>query len=96
MVSSLFHPGPQPALHAWSQQRMCAMPREVVIGLMEGLAGYDLAGAFRGAGVPVRAINGDLWSTSVERNDHRSSFHLSLVPRFASLKPDEDSRYRIR
>lgn len=35
---------------------------------MEGLAGYDLAGAFRGAGVPVRAINGDLWPTSVERN----------------------------
>ena len=68
MVDSLFHPGTQSELHAWSEQRMCAMPPEVVVGLMEGLAGYDLAGASRGAGVPVRAINGDLWPTNIERN----------------------------
>ena len=47
---------------------MCAMAPEVVAGIMEGFAGYDLAPAFRGARVPIRAINGDLWPTGIERN----------------------------
>jgi pimeloyl-ACP methyl ester carboxylesterase len=68
LVESLFHPGTQAELRAWSHHLMCAMLPEVVIGMMEGLAGYDLAGAFRAAGVPIRAINGDLWPTDVERN----------------------------
>ncbi|MCI0585593.1 MAG: alpha/beta hydrolase [Planctomycetes bacterium] len=47
---------------------MSAMSPDVVAGIMEGLGGYDFAGAFWGAGVPIRAINGDLWPTNVEPN----------------------------
>lgn len=68
MVASLFHPGTQLELRARVEQRMWAMPPEVAVGMMEGFAGYDLATAFRGAGVPIRAINGDLWPTDIERN----------------------------
>lgn len=68
MVDALFHPGAQPDLRAWAEKRMCAMPPEVVVGIMEGFAGYDLMAASRNAGVPIRAINGDLWPTGIERN----------------------------
>jgi hypothetical protein len=68
MVSSLFHSGTHRTLHLWAEQRMCAMSPEGVAGIMEGFAGYDLSEAFRNAGVPIRAINGDLWPTDVERN----------------------------
>jgi len=47
---------------------MCATSPEVVADMMEGLAGYEGAAAFGNAGVPIRAINGDLWPTNVERN----------------------------
>jgi pimeloyl-ACP methyl ester carboxylesterase len=68
MVGSLFHPGTHRELHEWAELRMCAMPPEVVADIMEGFAGYDVAAAFRNAGVPIRAINGDLWPTDIERN----------------------------
>jgi pimeloyl-ACP methyl ester carboxylesterase len=68
MVSSLFHPGIQPELQAWAERRMCTMSPEIVAGMMEGFGDYDLAVAFRNARVPIRAINGDLWPTNIERN----------------------------
>jgi pimeloyl-ACP methyl ester carboxylesterase len=46
---------------------MCAMLPDVVADMMDGFAGYDLAAAVRAAGVPIRAINGDLWPTAIER-----------------------------
>jgi pimeloyl-ACP methyl ester carboxylesterase len=67
MVSSLFHKGTQPELHAWAERRMCGMPPDIVADMMDGFAGYDLAAAVRAAGVPIRAINGDLWPTEIER-----------------------------
>jgi pimeloyl-ACP methyl ester carboxylesterase len=68
MVEALFHPGTQAELRAWAEKRMCAGPPEVAVGMMEGFGGYDMAKAFRNAGVPIRAINGDLWPTRVEIN----------------------------
>ena len=68
MVDQLFHKGAQQELHAWAERRMCAMPPEIGAGIMEGFGGYDVAAAFRGAGVPIRAINGDLWPIDVARN----------------------------
>ncbi len=68
MVEGLFHPGTQPELRAWAEKRMCAGPPEVIVGMMEGWGGYDLAKTFRNAGVPIRAINGDLWPTRVDVN----------------------------
>jgi pimeloyl-ACP methyl ester carboxylesterase len=68
MVSSLFHPGMQPELQAWAERKMCATPPEVVVSMMEGFAGYDTAAAARAAGVPIRAINGDLWPIRTDVN----------------------------
>jgi pimeloyl-ACP methyl ester carboxylesterase len=68
MVNSLFHPGRQPELRAWAERRMCSMPPEVVVSMMESFAGYDTAAAARAAGVPIRAINGDLWPTRFDVN----------------------------
>jgi len=68
MVARLFHPGSRPELQAWAEKKMCAAPPEVVVGMMNGWGGYDLHGAFVRAGVPIRAINGDLWPTLVEHN----------------------------
>lgn len=68
MAGALFHPGAHPGLRAWAEQRMRAMSPEVVVGVMEGFAGYDVAAAVRSAGVPIRAINGDLWPVDVARN----------------------------
>jgi pimeloyl-ACP methyl ester carboxylesterase len=68
MVEALFHPGAESELRAWAERRMLATSPDVAAGLMEGFAGYDLAPAFRAAGVPIRAINGDLWPTNVAAN----------------------------
>ena len=68
MINQLFHPGAYPELRAWAEQRMLTMPPDVVVRIMEGLAGYDLAPASKNAGVPIRAINGDLWPTATEGN----------------------------
>jgi pimeloyl-ACP methyl ester carboxylesterase len=68
MVEQLFHPGTYPELRAWSEREMVATSPEVAAGLLAGFGGYDLAAAFRGAGVPIRAINGDLWPTEIAAN----------------------------
>ena len=68
MVEQLFYPGAYGELRAWAEREMRATAPEVAVGMMEGFGGYDLAAAFRGAGVPIRAINGDLWPTDVAGN----------------------------
>jgi sigma-B regulation protein RsbQ len=68
MVEQLFHPGAYPELRAWSEREMAATPPAVAAGMMEGFTGYDLAAAFRAAGVPIRAINGDLFPTETAAN----------------------------
>jgi pimeloyl-ACP methyl ester carboxylesterase len=68
MVNALFHPGTQAELRAFAERRMCGMPPDVVVSMMENFAGYDLATAARTAGVPIRAINGDLWPTGIGLN----------------------------
>ena len=78
MVAELFHPGAQADLRAWVERQTCATPVAVAAGMMEGLADYDLAGAARRAGVPIRAINGDLWSVDAARN-------RAIVPDFDAV-----------
>jgi pimeloyl-ACP methyl ester carboxylesterase len=68
MVDSLFHPGKEPELRAWAERRMCATSPDVAVSMMEGFGGYDTAAAARAAGVPIRAINGDLWPTRTDVN----------------------------
>ena len=78
MCGALFHPGAHLDLQAWALNVMLAMDQEVVARMMEGLAGYDLGAVFRRAGVPIRAINGDLWPTRIEAN-------WKLAPDFDAL-----------
>jgi pimeloyl-ACP methyl ester carboxylesterase len=68
LVDSLFHPGAQKVLHTWVEGRMCAGPVDLAARIIEGIADIDMAAIFRKAGVPIRAINGDLWPTGVEGN----------------------------
>lgn len=68
MCQALFHPGAHPDLQAWALTIMLTMDQEVVARIMEGLSGYDLGAAVRAAGVPIRAINGDLWPTDLDGN----------------------------
>lgn len=68
MVNQLFHPGAHLELRAWAEARILTMPPDAVVGIMEGFGGYDLAPASKNAGVPIRAINGDLWPTATDRN----------------------------
>jgi pimeloyl-ACP methyl ester carboxylesterase len=68
MVRALFHPDVDRALLESVERRMGKTGPEIAAALMETFATYDLAGGVRRAGVPIRAINGDLYPTSVERN----------------------------
>jgi pimeloyl-ACP methyl ester carboxylesterase len=68
MVEQLLHPGSYPELRAWAEREMKATSPAVAAGMLEAFGGYDLAAAFRAAGVPIRAINGDLWPTDVAAN----------------------------
>lgn len=68
LVAALFHPGTQADLREWAERRMCATPQDVAAGMMEGIADYDVAAGVRNAGVPIRAINGDLWPVNVSGN----------------------------
>jgi pimeloyl-ACP methyl ester carboxylesterase len=50
----------------------------IVASMMQGFGGYDLQAAFRSAGVPIRAINGDLWPT-------RTDLNRTVVPDFDAV-----------
>jgi len=100
MVHALFHPGERLDLQAWALQIMYGMDKEVVARIMEGFAGYNLAAAFKGAGVPIRAINGDLWSTEVEANRAVAPDFDAVIMRGAGHypmleRPDEFNRLLV-
>jgi pimeloyl-ACP methyl ester carboxylesterase len=78
MCQALFHPGEHFHLQAWALDVMLKMDQEIVARIMEELAGYDLGAAFASAGVPIRAINGDLWPTGIDAN-------RELAPDFDAL-----------
>jgi sigma-B regulation protein RsbQ len=87
MVQALFHSGAHPKLREWAERRMLATPVEVAAGLMDGYAGYSLTAAFRSAGVPIRAINGDLWPTMVESNRRLAPGFDAVIMRQAGHYP---------
>jgi len=97
MVGQLFHLGAHAELRKWAEREMCAVPPSVVVPMLESFAGYDMAAAFRRAGVPIRAINGDLWPTSVERNRMvAADFDVTVMPHTGHYpmleQPDEFNR----
>jgi pimeloyl-ACP methyl ester carboxylesterase len=78
MVQQLFHPQGHAELRAWAEAEMCKVPSRVVGPMLRAFAGYNLAAAMRAAGVPIRAINGDLWPTIVDVN-------RTVVPDFEAI-----------
>lgn len=87
MCSALFHPGEHMELQAWALTIMLAMDQHVVARIMEGLSGYDLGAACRSAGVPIRAINGDLWPTQIEANRTLAPDFEAIIMRGAGHYP---------
>jgi pimeloyl-ACP methyl ester carboxylesterase len=67
MVDQLFHPGQQIEVRAWAEREMLKTPPAVTVPMLASFAGYDMPSAFVRAGVPIRAINGDLWPTDIAR-----------------------------
>ena len=97
MCRALFHPGAHADVQAWALMIMLAMDAEVVARIMEGLSGYDLGAVFRRAGVPIRAINGDLWPTDIDANRRLApDFDAVIMPgagHYPMLeRPDEFNR----
>ncbi len=98
MAAALFHSGAHLDLRAWAERRMCALPPEIGVGMMEGFAGYDMAESFRNAGVPIRCINGDLWPTSVANNRKLvADFDAVILPESGHYvmleRPDDFNRH---
>ena len=77
MVAILFHPDADPGVRAEVEKRMCGFPGTIAAAIWEQLATYDLRVAVSGLGVPVRAINGDLYPTVIEAN-------REIVPSFTA------------
>ncbi len=97
MGDALFHPGADAELRDWAVARMSATSPEVVVRMMEGLNGYDFEESARSAGVPIRAINGDLWPTELDRNRTVApDFSVSIMPAAGHYpmleRPDEFNR----
>lgn len=63
------------------------MSPDVVARMMDGLVSYDLAAAVRAAGVPIRAINGDLWPTDVQRTRTIASDFDAVIMKGAGHYP---------
>jgi pimeloyl-ACP methyl ester carboxylesterase len=69
MVQMLFHKDADPALIADVERKMLISPgREFAGAIMESFKGYDEGLVAKGADVPIRAINGDLFPTEVLKN----------------------------
>lgn len=65
MVKMLFHPDADPAIMADAEKRMQHTPPDAAYAIFMSLAGYSPAASARKLTVPLRAINGDLYSTDV-------------------------------
>jgi len=68
MVRMLFHEDADTVLMAEAERRMAGTSPEAAQAMFASFAGYDAGAAARRVGVPVRAINGDLFPTDIEGN----------------------------
>ncbi|HYL10247.1 MAG TPA: alpha/beta hydrolase [Candidatus Acidoferrales bacterium] len=66
MVRSLFHADADPAIVADAERRMMGTSPEAAHSILLCLGGYDAGASARHLGVPLRAINGDLYPTDTE------------------------------
>ncbi len=68
MVRSLFHPDTNPQLMAQVERRMLDNSPEMIAALMESFADFNMAELLKNISIPIRCINGDLYTTQVEKN----------------------------
>jgi pimeloyl-ACP methyl ester carboxylesterase len=66
MVKVLFHADVDPALAAEAERRMSGTSPETAYAMFLGMGGYDTGVSARKLGVPLRAVNGDLYPTDIE------------------------------
>lgn len=66
MILQLFHADADPGLLRDAQRRMMTTPPEAAYAIFNSLAEYRPDAAARRLTVPLRAINGDLYSTDVQ------------------------------
>jgi pimeloyl-ACP methyl ester carboxylesterase len=78
-VRGMFVPGSDAALMDRITGDMCSGPGEIGVALLRAYVAFDLAGAFAAAGVPIRAINADLWPTNLEGNRALADFDAMIL-----------------
>jgi pimeloyl-ACP methyl ester carboxylesterase len=68
MVGMLFHKDADPAVVADAEKRMAGTSPAAAKAMFLSMGGYDEGAAARRLQAPLRAINGDLYQTDIERN----------------------------
>ena len=97
MVGMLFHKDADPAIVADAEKRMAGTPQATAKAVFLGMAGYEEAAAVRRLQAPLRAINGDLYPTDIERNRKiKPDFDAVIMPHMGHYpmleRPDEFNR----
>lgn len=77
-VRGMFVPGAETALVERVVGDMCSGPGEIGAALLRSYVEFDIKSAFGRAGVPIRALNSDLWPTDVEGNRAVADFDLVI------------------
>ncbi len=92
-VRSMFVEGTDPALVDGIVADMCSGPGEVGAALLNAYVAYDLEQGFVDAGVPIRAINADLWPTDETGNQELADFEAMILEGYGHFlmqeAPDE-------
>jgi pimeloyl-ACP methyl ester carboxylesterase len=79
LVRGMFVPGAEAALVERVVGDMCSGPGEIGAALLRSYVEFDMKSAFGRAGVPIRALNSDLWPTDVEGNRAVADFDAVIL-----------------
>ncbi len=79
LVRGMFVPGAETALVERVVGDMCSGPEKIGAALLRSYVEFDMKSAFGRAGVPIRALNSDLWPTDVEGNRAAADFDAVIL-----------------
>ena len=68
---------------------MCSGPGTIGAALLRNYVDYDVASAFKNAGVPVRCVNADKWPTNIEANRKYADFDAVILPGYGHFLMQE-------
>jgi pimeloyl-ACP methyl ester carboxylesterase len=81
IVRSLFHTDADSALYAKVEKRMLDNSPEMAASVMSSFDDYNLADLAKQMKLPIRCINGDLFSTQIENNrEIHPDFDAVIIP----------------